>query len=65
MGRVYKAHDSRLGPDVALKVLREDVVEHPRRQSRFEIEARAVALSTIRISFPFLILVKSTAVRTP
>jgi serine/threonine protein kinase len=43
MGRVYKAHDSRLGRDVALKVLREDVAEHPRRRSRFEIEARAVA----------------------
>jgi eukaryotic-like serine/threonine-protein kinase len=43
MGRVYKAHDSRLGRDVALKVLREDVAEHPRRRSRLEIEARAVA----------------------
>jgi eukaryotic-like serine/threonine-protein kinase len=43
MGRVYKAHDSRLGRDVALKVLREDIAHHPRRRSRFEIEARAVA----------------------
>jgi serine/threonine protein kinase len=43
MGRVYKAHDSRLGRDVAIKVLREDVAEHPGRRSRLEIEARAVA----------------------
>ena len=43
MGRVYKAHDSRLGRDVALKVLREDVAGHPSRRSRLEIEARAVA----------------------
>jgi len=43
MGRVYKAHDSRLGRDVAIKVLREDVAGHPSRRSRLEIEARAVA----------------------
>ena len=43
MGRVYKAHDSRLGRDVAIKVLREDVTQNSRRRSRLEIEARAVA----------------------
>lgn len=43
MGEVYRARDSQLGRDVALKVLREDVADKPGRRARFETEARAVA----------------------
>ena len=42
MGEVYRARDPRLGRDVALKVLPEDVSD-PQRLRRFEDEARAVA----------------------
>jgi len=43
MGEVYRAHDSRLGRDVALKVLREEARFEPERRVRFEREARAAA----------------------
>jgi serine/threonine protein kinase len=43
MGEVYRAHDARLGRDVALKVLPEDAAADPERRRRFENEARAVA----------------------
>jgi eukaryotic-like serine/threonine-protein kinase len=43
MGEVYRARDSRLGRDVALKVLHDDVARDPDRLKRFELEARAVA----------------------
>jgi len=43
MGEVYRAHDTRLGRDVALKVLPTEVAADPSRRSRFEQEARAVA----------------------
>jgi serine/threonine protein kinase len=43
MGEVYRAHDSRLNRDVALKVLPAEVAADPSRRQRFEIEARAVA----------------------
>src|SRR5271156_6027884 len=42
MGEVYRARDSRLNRDVAIKVLREDGTSADLR-SRFEREARAVA----------------------
>src|SRR5215831_1989 len=43
MGEVYRAHDSRLGRDVALKVLHADVAQNSERRARFEREARSVA----------------------
>ncbi len=43
MGEVYRAHDPRLGRDVAIKVLRADSAADPERLRRFEREARAVA----------------------
>ena len=43
MGEVYRAQDTRLGRDVAIKVLPEDTAQMPDRLARFEREARAVA----------------------
>src|ERR1700690_4469663 len=43
MGEVYRARDSRLRRDVALKVLPAEVSRDPLRRQRFEREARAVA----------------------
>lgn len=43
MGEVYRAKDTRLGRDVAIKVLPEVLVKDADRLRRFELEARAVA----------------------
>jgi serine/threonine protein kinase/tetratricopeptide (TPR) repeat protein len=43
MGEVYRARDSRLGREVAIKVLPEHLAAHPDRLARFEREARTVA----------------------
>src|SRR5580704_4585880 len=43
MGEVYRARDSRLGRDVAIKVLPEVLARDAERLRRFETEARAVA----------------------
>jgi serine/threonine protein kinase len=43
MGEVYRAHDSRLGRDVAIKVLPEDLSSNPDLKARFEREARAIS----------------------
>jgi hypothetical protein len=43
MGEVFRARDTRLGRDVAIKVLPEAFAQDPERRARFEREARAVA----------------------
>jgi len=43
MGEVFRATDSRLGRDVALKVLPAEMARDPDRLARFQREARAVA----------------------
>jgi len=41
MGEVYRAHDTRLGRDVAIKVIPAELARDPERIKRFEQEARA------------------------
>jgi serine/threonine protein kinase len=43
MGRVYRARDTKLQRDVAIKVLPEALVTDPERVARFEREARTLA----------------------
>src|ERR1700693_201395 len=44
MGEVYRARDSKLGRDVAIKVLPEAFAHDPDRLSRFQREAKMLAL---------------------
>jgi serine/threonine protein kinase len=46
MGEVYRARDTRLERDVAVKVLPMQIAHDPDRRVRFEREARAVAALT-------------------
>jgi len=48
MGAVYRARDTELERDVAVKVLHEEVAQNPDRLERFRREAKAVA----RLSYP-------------
>ena len=43
MGEVYRAKDTRLGRDVAIKVLPADFARDADRLRRFEVEARTIA----------------------
>ena len=43
MGQVYRAHDTTLNRDVALKVLPADTAADPERLKRFQREAQAIA----------------------
>ena len=43
MGEVYRAHDAKLGRDVALKILPESVVHDPDRIARFRREGQVLA----------------------
>jgi serine/threonine protein kinase len=48
MGEVYRAHDARLGRDVAIKILPKAFTSDPDRLARFEREARALAATVAR-----------------
>jgi hypothetical protein len=50
MGEVYRAHDSRLNRDVAIKVLPEHLCANPELRERFEREARAIS----QLSHPYI-----------
>ena len=43
MGEVYRAHDTRLGRDVAIKVLSPHLAATPEVRARFEREARTIS----------------------
>jgi len=59
MGEVHRARDSRLGRDVAVKVLPEAVAQEPERLQRFEQEARAAGA----LNHPNLLTVFDTGVQ--
>ena len=43
MGEVYRAHDTKLGRDVAIKILPDDFADDPERVARFQREAQVLA----------------------
>ena len=52
MGQVFRARDTKLDRDVAIKILPEAFTSDPEWLARFEREARRLAALTIRISPP-------------
>ncbi len=61
MGEVYRAKDTQLGREVAIKVLPESFAADPDRRARFEREAQAVAA----LSHPNIVAVHDTGLHTP
>ena len=55
MGEVYRAHDTKLKRDVALKILPSDVANDPDRLKRFQREAHALA----RLNNPHIVHIYS------
>jgi serine/threonine protein kinase/tetratricopeptide (TPR) repeat protein len=55
MGEVYRATDTKLGREIALKVLPPDMARDPERLARFQREARAVAA----LSHPHIVTIFS------
>jgi eukaryotic-like serine/threonine-protein kinase len=58
MGEVYRAHDTRLNRDVAIKILPASFALDPERRARFEREAQAVA----SLSHPNVLAIHDTGI---
>jgi TolB-like protein/Flp pilus assembly protein TadD len=59
MGEVYRARDTRIGREVALKILPAAVAGDPERQRRFEQEARAAG----RLNHPNILILHDVGVQ--